>query len=336
MPCKETPKIPPVSGAVVKGSELSPAQNTKGTQVDVTPVKITDMPGAMRNMGWEKAALVMEKWQQGNAYQITEDMLEKYNRDPLSIPADICDETTVTMEWALKFERVKNAYDELLNYWFTDGAKRVLVDKLRKQNWTFKSSDTNYSHTLGGTNYTARQLHACSQVQFKKFGSIIDTLDEMYGLIGEASLYLAVVGYVEPLRGKEYTKQYVEGEKVTTRTFRITDIGIYLRDLYEFNGFQPLGVWTKNRTWGKAEIVSIFIAPSGGHGVNFLDYVPSGGHEVNFLDYKNIQEPYSYVFNSDFQAYREKYGKGRDMFIFSDVKWEKPKDGSICIQFELP
>lgn len=103
--------------------------------------------------------------------------------------------------------------------------------------------------------------------------------------------------------------------------FVVTDLGIYLRDVYEFNGFQPLGIWTKKRTYGKAKIKSMF------------------DQSLAEIAIQYIQEPFCAVFNSDFRAYRKKYDKGEDFFIFSDVAWEKPKEDLhyyTTVQINIP
>lgn len=202
MPCHGIHDVPSVHGTIRAESELSPAYNTKGKEVDFSPLKITDMPAAMRNMGWQKAAQVMQKWQDGEADEITGKRIEYYADKPETISADICDENTVTMEWALGYPRVREVYEELQQTWCSPAARLQIVDKLKQQKWP---------STLGTTSCSARILHGLCQVQYAPFGSMWDTIDEMYGLIGEAALYLAVVGHLEkgPAMWVKEERQYM-------------------------------------------------------------------------------------------------------------------------------
>ncbi len=299
MPCHGECEVPPVGGAIKEQSELSPAQKTKGKELGFNPVKLTDLPGAMRQMGWKIAPLLMEKWQNSEAYELSEDLLQQYADDPLSIPPEHCDEVTVKMEWVKSFSRGKEAYDALLKQWLTEGSRSVLRRRISiatVANMQGRLRGEAARPILGSTNYSARQLHTYCQVQYKEFGSVWSTIDDLYGSIGNAALFLAVVG-----------------KMCGPTKFVVTDLGIYLRDVYEFNGFQPLGIWTKKRTYGKAKIKSMFDQSLAETAIQY------------------IQEPFCAVFNSDFRAYRKKYDKGGDFFIFSDVAWEKPKEGPIII-----
>ena len=87
-------------------------------------------------------------------------------------------------------------------------------------------------------------------------------------------------------------------------------IGIYIRDIYEFNGFQFLGLWTKTKTFGKAEAIGLIITASG-----------------DDLGEKVTEGPAletAAVFNEDFRKWRDTYNKGGDFYIFSDVEWIDP------------
>src|SRR5260221_14053005 len=69
-------------------------------------------------MGWPVAAKLMERWFNGAAYKMP--TLAKRSLDPYrlsQLPSVHLDETSVTMKWALGFERVKNAQETLKNKW---------------------------------------------------------------------------------------------------------------------------------------------------------------------------------------------------------------------------
>lgn len=138
---------------------------------------------------------------------------------------------------------------------------------------------------------TARELNAICQIQTKHIGKLTDTIDDFYGAIGRGMIQLAVVGHVHRDNHSEL--------------FIIEHVGVYLKDCYEFNGFQFLGCWTKDKALGKAEMISRLSANTSLVGAHIL----------------LINEPVFHVFNHDFRQYREKHGKGGDFIIYSDVKW---------------
>ena len=306
---------------------LKPAPEACGKELIFLPPKLSDLPAVMRNMGWEIAPALMEKWFKEKSFVLTEDISKKYNAAPTKIPDEHCDETTVKMEWIKSFSRGREAYENLLKKWDSSQIIRTVGDKIHKiLQHNKKIRDNKISQEeipIPSTKYSARQLHEYCQIQYEALGNYMSTIDDLYGSIGNAFLYLGVAGKLS------------KDEK----NFTITDIGIYLRDVYEFNGFQFLGLWTKSRTLGKANVAKeIFVEvidvnniyKTGNQIGNIVTSLSDKylGTNINYLF-----EPFCTVYNSDFRAYREKYNKGGDFYIFSDVMWEKPKE-EITIPLE--
>ena len=296
-------------------SYLKPAPEACGTELIISRPKLSDLPAAMRNMGWEIAPALMEKWFKRKSFVLTEDISKKYNAAPTKIPDEHYDETTVKMEWIKSFSRGREAYENLLNNWNTDRSRSELWEKI--------IALPKNRNVLGSTEYSARQLHEYCQIQREDFGNYMSTIDDLYGSIGKASLYLAVVGELSDDR----------------KQFTVSNIGIYLRDIYEFNGFQILGLWTKSRTLGKVN-AAIEIHQEINERIYNTNSIQRIGNRVILLPKKYlgtninyIDEPFCIVYNSDFRAYREKYNKGGDFYIFSDVMWETPKK-KITISLE--
>jgi hypothetical protein len=67
----------------------------------------------------------------------------------------------------------------------------------------------------------------------------------------------------------------------------ITDVGVYLRDSYDFNGDQHLGFW---------------------------DDSDNSVSTLNFLSGTRVT-------NEDFRVWRNANGRGGDFLIYSDVWW---------------
>jgi hypothetical protein len=103
-------------------------------------------------------------------------------------------------------------------------------------------------------------------------GGLADPLDDLAASLGRFTFRIVVAGRVEPDPG--------------TGGFRtlITDVGVHVRDSYDFNGSQDLGCWNVC--------------------TNNVGRVFCGGVTVN---------------NTDFQAWRRANGRGRDIKVLSDV-----------------
>ena len=67
----------------------------------------------------------------------------------------------------------------------------LLRARLRKAGWARGAS------VLGSTRLTAPQLDALGYVNSRSFGRKADTLNDLYGAIGEGMLHAAAVGRVE-------------------------------------------------------------------------------------------------------------------------------------------
>lgn len=79
----------------------------------------------------------------------------------------------------------------------------------------------------------------------------------------------------------------------TTHRVHITQLGVYIRDSYDFNDDQPLGNW--------------------------------GPDEVRMMPSPRL----AMVENASFRRWRREYKRGGDFIIFSDVRWEPVPQGLI-------
>lgn len=106
-------------------SKLSPAYITQGKKVEIDMLKLSDLPGVMRNMGWVVAPKLMERWFQGDAFVLHEDLRDTYDGSPLFMPPAHFDDEIVTMDWALQFDRFAEAYDTIISDYSTDMSAQV-------------------------------------------------------------------------------------------------------------------------------------------------------------------------------------------------------------------
>lgn len=273
-------------------SRLSDAHISEGKIIVIDKLKLRDLPKVMDKMGWTVAPRLMERWFEGNTFVLDEDLRDKYYNEPLSIPEHDYDDKIVTMDWALKFERAKDRYENIFRNINTASAIALLQKRII-QGQVFDDGSR-----LGNVGMNARELNAHCQIQTQVFGSSTDTIDDLYGAIGVGMFQLAVVGEVQ--RG------------INKDSFRVDNIGVYLKDAYEFNGFQFLGCWTKDKTFGKAEILNHAAAQA------YRLKSPGAALAAKFM---KTDQPVFHVHNHDFRNYREKHGKGGDFIIYSDVKW---------------
>jgi hypothetical protein len=99
-------------------SAANPIQTLKGPPLSACfrNINLVDIPQVMREKKLIKGAEVMEHWFMGKpfimptAWKVGEDA-----PDPRTIPSQHVNETIITMQWALGFQRSLNGYNELKN-----------------------------------------------------------------------------------------------------------------------------------------------------------------------------------------------------------------------------
>ncbi|WP_256721120.1 DUF6402 family protein [Pseudomonas putida] len=155
--------------------------------------------------------------------------------------------------------------------------------------------------TLGSSRFSAREMDATSQVNFIALGSSEDPLDDMYGALGVATLKIGVIG-------KTLAKENPKTQRPHSY-FQVERIGFYIRDHYDFNGTQFLGIWTGDRVLTKKEMMRAS--------------VPSGQSI-----YKWANDEFALVTNNDFRSYRNKTGMGGDYVLYSEILW---RDSNLTI-----
>ena len=117
---------------------------------------------------------------------------------------------------------------------------------------------------------------------------MLGAVDDFYAAIGKGTMKLAVSAVAIPLPNNRWR-------------LTIDEIGTYLRDTYDFNGDQPLGVWSRSGfTRYDPFAYTIVVDPQ---------LAPEGSENSNFA-----------VSNAAFRGYRRYYHRGGDYVVFSDVR----------------
>lgn len=84
-----------------------------------------DIPSVMRSKGWNVGAACMERWFRYATYRMSQD--EKLARvDFQKIPRSMIDNDLVKMQWAMRFNRVRDAVARLRTSWNNEAAYSVL------------------------------------------------------------------------------------------------------------------------------------------------------------------------------------------------------------------
>jgi hypothetical protein len=245
---------------------------------------VRSIPRAMRNMGWTTSAELMERWLRSSAWVLPPEM-KTHENGQIYTPAN-SDQRIVRMAWAMMHPRFKVKLDELRGKVANLPAKSLLQQRLLAPQWP-----TSSRFAFGRLQNTAVELENSCQSNSLVFGKKIEHLDDMHGSIGVGTLKVALIG--------EATR------KVGTRGIflNVTHAGFYIRDNYDFNGFQYLGAWTKNRILTGAQT-----------GMNF---------PRRDMAHRGAPVQARHVFNRDFETYRKVTGYGGDYVIYSDVLWER-------------
>ncbi len=246
----------------------------------------------MKKMGWPVASALMQRWANGAAWTMP-DTIKLGTTNPLSLPTTQFDDSLVKMNWLLKFPRVKTAHDSVIASALSVNAIKVLKTRLANAGWT------SGAFSLGSTSMDARTLDGSCQTNFAPLGSLGDTIDEFYGAIGKASFKVAVVGAVAVSANKKHV-------------FNVHKLGVYLRDTYDFNGSQPLGVWSKDRCLSKVESAAYYADE-----INKLNPTTWPGRIIVGSPFDGFES----FGNGDARDWRDASGKGGDFVIYSDVEW---------------
>ena len=239
------------------------------------------VPGIMRANNWSVGAAIQELWFQyprGKSYK------------------DVFDHSIIKMDWYLTYARAKKLYDSMVNakVWVNEAGRNRIIDiikrYIRRGNLTLpdgipkianfgtfslkKDYDnaTNEHIPILDLDYIQSRVYEESRFQ---------NIDDLYCALGDYNMHIAVTGFV----------YYINAD---TYGIAIKEIGVYLKDKFDYDGFQPLGFWSPQ--WKKA----------------------------NKADPENIS--YFYVGNSTYREYAARCGFGRDTGIYSDVLVKQVND----------
>ena len=246
----------------------------------MSELDITQIPTIMRHHNWINGAKLMEKWFKAPS-----------NSNP---KAGLPSTDIIKMDWVLKYPRARQVYDTMLRekVWMNSAAKNEIISMLRKKQLlvgTRKAVGTP-KHTLPIVDKDAIQFRTVGGGWDMAFGEI----DDLRAALANFVFKVIIIGEVEPV---------LNAKKLPSGKYQLTinEIGIYVRDSYDFN--DPPG---EDQELGNWDIDDDSVGRT----------VFNGGETVK---------------NSDFRAWRTAHSSGGDFLVFSDIKYIKlnPADSFI-------
>lgn len=276
-------------------SKTSPVSKKDGFTIFAEPLHLDEIPGAMDNMKWPIAAKLMRHWFSIKPAYAMPKAVRDGDVSPLTLPKTVINDSIVKLAWIKSFnsDSVLGAWLDLTFEWSNAKGKAQLKAQLKKAGWVPGSPGR---FQFGNTNLSVVELDANHSVNFRPFGSMMDTMNDLYGAIGTGTYKAAVVGYVEK------DEFFIEG------------LAFYMRDTYDFNdnpGFNPpLGIWSRDRVLSKAESSQYLTNP--------VSYTIRSG------------QGYALVENKDFRRWQKAQNTGGDFIVYSDVEWQ-PSTTSIML-----
>jgi hypothetical protein len=246
------------------------------------------LPEIMDHLGWTNGAALMRGWFNRSA-----------NDDPVKGTPD---NSTITMDWVLGYQRARDVYDKAVNerVWVNAAARALIENKLirGKGKLPVNVGDIVAFGSVGAGITSAAQMQQFDEdyhFQHRPVNSdwVFDPLDDLYAALANFNFQFVTEGTVKYL-GKD-----ANGKDLYEVT--LDKVGIYVKDSYDFNDdpaslnpttwiSQPLGYWDcAERTASKTPDLL-------------------GGSY--------------YVDNDDFREWRDQHGNGMggDFLVFSDIR----------------
>jgi len=170
---------------------------------------VTQIPTIMENMDWQYATALQRRWFASPAKVQGEDILSM-------------DNTTITMDWVLEFQRAEILYEEAIRVYANNAALPYLEQNIEKLFSEGATSIEFGNFTIGGKETDSQSTNERSMQE-------LPFVDELTGALGAFQFVIVPQGTA--------TKT-PNGVAVT-----ITKVGVYVRDSFDFNGDQSLGYW---------------------------------------------------------------------------------------------
>jgi hypothetical protein len=327
-PRPETAKIEKVAlkAANEQAKDEQPVEKCKAPP----PFDMLDLPDAMDKMGFVVGAKLSRWWFNGRKHQLSSDPAYVY-------PPDMVDTKTVTLDFVLKYKKVREKYDEFINKQiYSDGAVRTLKEKVYELlGKRFIDEGVARSGNLDAISYSGgdiQMLHKGFQFQSVE----VSSFDTLYGrFLTDLTASLANFRLIAAIaNARVYTEKYYNYPRAASALYcckshvEVTHVYVYARDSYSFadikdqKASQYLGHW--NRTGVILVLEALAADRANRYGIDIewgsVPAEPMLG-PVDTLQgwFRKLrkQDVYYSVHNRDYSIWREKFSRGGDFLIFT-------------------
>jgi hypothetical protein len=233
---------------------------------------LTDLrmiPLVMRKYNWTRGARLMEIWQSRPVAISNPERGTGYGTPVTDV---------ITMDWALGFRRARVVYDSIIRdqLWLEDYAKKEIGGMLLRNGLLMGDYKPK---PFGDLSKPATEVHKNHIDYFKVSYEMQDfsvIIDDIVAALGRFAFWVAVAGTIAPI---------VPNAKYQVK---IEELGLYIKDSYDFDGDQYLGSWSDDR-----------------------------------FSFDTTPDDMMRVTNETFRDWRATFGLGGDFLVFSDVRREK-------------
>jgi hypothetical protein len=245
---------------------------------------LDNIPKVMRKKGWRLGAQLMETW---------------FSR-PLAIAPAYSRPVTdvIKMEdWALGFPRANKVWHSILEEkaWTENYARTEIGGMLLRNGYLIGKYP---AKPFGDLSQPAVEVHK-NHINYFNVGYGMTRepkgripndswfiVDDLTAALGRFAFWMAVAGTIEPIQPNFSYRATIQ------------EIGVYIKDSYDFEGYQYLGSWSDD------------------------DFSLMGNDDTDG------------IYNETFRGFRERSGKGGDFLVFSDVI-RMPLDSSYFPPYSL-
>ncbi len=215
------------------------------------------------------------------------------------------DTETIAMDWVLGYPRAKKVYNQLLDnrMYATENARALIRKRLQDNGYLRKVAPKTFcpcmvSMPLVDTFFIQQAAVAIDD----KYGrGTMNVSDDSIGALGNFNLRMVIIADIQAP-----VKNPVTG-RFSHLPLAVTEVGIYVRDVFDFEGDQSLGYWDD-----ESDTFSIL------NGTGETALKREAAYQSGLVD-----RPSEYVSNATMRAFRRVTGRGGDFLIFSDIKWTK-------------
>jgi hypothetical protein len=313
------------------------------------PFDMLDLPDAMEHMGFTVASKLSKRWFNGRKHEIPNDPQYIY-------PDDMVDTKIVSLDFVLKYPKARAKYEHLTSSGiYNDRAIKVIREKVgallaRK----FIDNGIAYSGELDAFTHSGRDIQKLhNEFQFQReVVSNFDTLDWSCGLTDLTASLANFAFCAAVAEARVYTEKYYNYPKGAAPVYccqsqvEVTHIYVYARDSYSFTdkpgkkASQYLGHWNRNGVILVPAAVAADLATNYGKDVQWGNgpYTEDGFDKpVDILKgmfgEMRKQDVYYPIRNSDYHKWREKFGRGGDFAIYTELKKVKlPKPIKLTLE----